>query len=801
VTTRSLQDATSHLPVPPTSLVAREREREAIGTLMLRPDLRLLTLTGAGGVGKTRLALAVASDLAADFPDGVWFVALAQVRDPALFIPTAAAALGVPEAGDQPMADGLIAHLRSRRLLLIFDNFEQVTDAAALLVTLLEATPGVSALVTSRERLRVSGEHVLPVAPLALPVAPDQHGPATTCSLAPDVALTSPAVRLFVERARAVCGEFQLDRANTALVVQVCCQLDGLPLALELAAARLREFSISELAARLDPRLPVLIGGDRDLPARLQTMHSAIAWSYDLLTSHEQALFRRLAVFAGGFTLEAAEEVTEGVRVSGCQGDGRNEKPVTPSPRHPVTLNVLASLVDKNLLRQVQGRSGQARYEMLETVREYAQQRLAEAGDVEIHRAHVAWCLQTAERSWDAMWVNPIDVPVLDAMADEHDNMRAALTRCEASGDLIDELRLAAALCPFWYLHSHRAEGRRWLDRGLATAAETGIPPPIPVSVYARALYGAAMLREGEPDSEPFLEACLALWRESGERWGIGASLSMLALLANNQGEHQRAATLCDEALATFQPGEAVWIAEAQLMRGRADLGMGESRQAATWFEAALAHVREVEDAHGIGLALNNLALVALRLGELQVAAAHLDESMSVWRGIARLEGFAHCLAEIAMLAAATGQIAAARLWGVVDRLREIAGYEFPLPESEDFARAEAVSRADLGVSAFDPEFAAGQALGLDEALATTAAVIARATAPPESVPTDRLGLTPRELEVLRLVAEGRSDREIAAELSISRRTAMKHVSNILRKLDVESRTAAAAIAYRDGIA
>jgi non-specific serine/threonine protein kinase len=508
-------------------------------------------------------------------------------------------------------------------------------------------------------------------------------------------------------------------------------------------------------------------------------MRGAIAWSYDLLTEEEQTLFRRLAVFSGGCTVEAANAIAN----------------LEDDP-HCDAFDGIASLVTKNLLRRVSGRSGHSRYEMPEIVREFALECLAESGETEVYRRHAAWCVETAEWLWVVMWLGPAKPHLLDALSDEHDNMRSALAWLEQEGDAVDGLRLAAALCPFWYFRSHRREGWRWLEDGLEATGE------VPARVRARALHGAAILWEGWPASARYLEASLPLWRDLGDRWGIGASLLMLGLLANNEGDYARAAHLCDQALEAFASTNITWQAAAELERGRAEFGEGELARATDWFRASLAHAREGDDPHGAGLALNSLALVGLMSGDAPGVAAVLAESLGIWRRVARQEGLAQCLAEVAMLAAATEQAAAARLWGAVAGLRQIVGFEFGLPERDCFAASETALRADLGEAAFAREFVAGQTLGVQEAFAEAEAVIAGATAP--EPPAARLpaafSLTPRELEVLRLVVAGQTDREIAETLFISRRTAEGHVAGILAKLDVRSRAAAVALALQAGI-
>ncbi len=606
-------------------------------------------------------------------------------------------------------------------------------------------------------------------------------------------------MQLFVERAQAVQSDFALDQHNTFPVVQICGRLDGLPLALELAAARMAHLSPGELVGRLDRRLTVLTGGARDLPDRQRTLRDTIAWSYDLLSPEEQALFRSLGVFTGGFTLEAAEQVagSQGGRVA---SDEARESP-TPRPLEtstPSVLDGIASLINKNLLRQVQGRAGSARFEMFETVREYALERLAERDEKVVRRRHADWCIALADQSWESNWINPVQLPVLDQMSDEHDNMRSALAWLEAEDDLLSWLRLMTACCPFWFFRSHRLEGRRWMERGLVALTKADVP----LELRARVLHGAAILAEGEGAAEPFLEESLPLWRQLGDRLYIGVTLTEWGYAANSRGAYAQAAAMCDEALTTLDPSHSIWIAVARLVRGRAEHGLGHLDQAASWLQSCLELGRKVADVYNVGQALDHLAIVALRRGDIAQAAPLLSESLHIWREVGRLECLACCLGGVATLASATGQPAAARLWGAVTGLRQVAGYEFGLPERDAFVRAETGLRSRLGEAVFAQEFAAGRLLGLDEALAeATAVLVSSASAPKEAPASDPYGLTPREHDVLQLLVAGQTDREIAETLVISRHTAMKHVANILAKLEVSSRTAAATVAVRDGLA
>ncbi|MFL5696728.1 MAG: protein kinase domain-containing protein [Ktedonobacteraceae bacterium] len=847
------------LPTPLTSLLGREKEIAEACALLRRPEVRLVTLTGTAGIGKTRLALHLATELMGDFADGVCFVSLAPITAPDLVLPSIAQALGLKETDGRSWLDLLHTFLQHKQYLLLLDNFEQVVMAAPPLVTLLQKCPGLNVLVTSRSLLHVAGEHHFPVTPLSVPDL--QHLPE-------DAALVAyAAVALFVHRAQALKPDFRLTPTNARAVAEICVRLDGLPLAIELAAARIPLFSPQALLARLGQRFAMLTRGGQDAPARQQTLRNTIAWSYDLLNAYEQSLFCRLAAFVGGCALEAIEAVCSEL------DDGAGE-----------VLEGVASLIDKNLLQQGEQEDGEPRFVMLETNREYGLEALSSSGEMEaVRQVHAAYYHALAQQAAPHL-TGPLQAEWLERLEQEHDNLHATLTwslePAQAGPHFEMALQLGVALSGFWDVRGFYSEGRTFLERALAHSE--GVASP----TRARALSTAAEFATEQSDfdrAEALCQESLVLYRELGDTRGSAFCLQMLAVIAANKGVHYAVVrALLEEGLALHRElgdKEAIagsFLCLADIASAQGDYSTGRAmfeegltiyrelgnkrfiaaslKQSGTWLffaggdqvtvrarlEESLTLFRELGDKQGMAFYFWISGWLALSHGETLTAHALVEQSLALWRemqdrwrvtwavatlgrieahrgdlsaaralneeSLARVSEFtdnwlrSFCLEGLASVVAAQGEeVWAAQLWGVAESLRERCGIPLTPVERADYEPAVAAARTHLGEQAFAAAWAEGRSMTFDQVLTERGRAAAAATisaVPPAIPPTKQShtypsGLTARELEVLRLVAQGLTDAQVAEQLVISPRTVNWHLTSIYSKLQVASRSAA----------
>ena len=771
---RTDQSANRHtnLPHALTSFIGREQEITEIGHLLKRA--RLVTLTGSGGSGKTRLAIQTAASLSEQFAGGAWLVELAALTDPS-FVPQAVATtLNVRETSDRPLMEQLVEALRSKRMLLLLDNCEHLVDACAHLAdALLQACPNLHILATSRQALGLIGEITWRVPALPVP-DPDRLPPF-------EHLLRYDAVRLFYERASSSRPDFTLTPQNGAAVVQICRRLDGIPLAIELAAVRVKALSADQLAARLDDALSLLVTGSRTAQQRQRTLRATCDWSYALLNEEEQALFRRLSIFAGGWTLEAAEQIDADLQspssLSAGVGGGS-----------AVIFDLLAQLVDKSLVVMVE-RGDHTRYRMLEALRQYGAEKLAAAHETALLRErHAAWYLALVEKL-KPQWEGAGQAALGARLDEEHDNMRAALQWAleKSVGDT--GLRLGGALWRFWQVRGYLTEGRVWLEKLLEKSSDTSAAP------RAVALQGAGVLAMDQGDygrAKELYEESLALYRAEDNSDGIMTTLNNLGIVVEASGDYMRAAELYEESLALArQQGNQSVLARALNNLGVTVYRQGDYERASALYEESLALVRASGNEANMVVALNNVAEVACRKGDYAQAGVRYREGLPLAQSLGYRTAIAFYLGGLAEVASGLGQAQrAARLWGAEETLREAVGAPLEPDDQPRYHRLVTAARAQLDENEFARLWAEGRTVLLEQTVAYAMEDEPPAQPAPrldETTP-QRNALSPREWQIAQLIAAGLTNREIAGELAIAQRTVDTHISNILTRLGFTSR-------------